>query len=139
MTTYMVMAPDGIRVGVTGLCRSRGTTVTDGMIGNPALVRAMVEEGVIEAISDLHGWAMDGLCRIPGVYPQLALDMIEQGIPSEAEIEEANRRGLDAQHVALEAVMNAPAEQLVKVRGIGQVKAEKLQAAARAVLLRAAS
>ena len=136
MTTYMVRSAAGIRVGATGLCVGQGYPVSDSMIANPALVRTMVEEGVIDQISDVRALAIDALTQVPGIYPQLAEDLIGEGIPSEAEIEEAEGRGIDPRMVALKAIMNADVSQLVKVRGIGEVKAERLQMNARAAALR---
>ena len=136
MTTYMVRAADGIKVGATGLRVSQGYPVGDSMIGNPELVRTMVDEGVIEQISNVRALAIDALTQVPGIYAQLAEDLIDEGIPSEAEIEEAEKRGIDPRMVALRAIMNADVSQLIKVRGVGEVKAERLQTDARAAALR---
>jgi len=132
----MVRAADGIKVGATGLRVSQGYPVGDSMIGNPALVRTMVDEGVIEQISNVRALAIDALTQVPRIYAQLAEDLIDEGIPSEAEIEEAEKRGIDPRMVALRAIMNADISQLVKVRGVGEVKAERLQTDARAAALR---
>lgn len=139
MTTYMVRAPDGIHVGATGLHVGQGNPVSDGQIGNPALVRMMAEEGVLEPISNVRAFAIEALCRVPGIYPQLAMDLVDEGIPSEADLEAAEKRGLDLHMTALKAIMDADVSQLVKVRGIGEVKAGKLQADARTLALRIAS
>ena len=136
MTTYMVRAPDGIVVGTTGMRVAPGYPVADAQIGNPALVRKMADEGVLEPISDVRAFAISALCQVPGIYPQLAMDMIDEGLPSEADLEAAEKRGVDPRMAALQAIMNADVSQLVKVRGIGQVKAQRLQDAARAAALR---
>ena len=137
MATYMVKAPDGIKVGATGLYISAGYPVGDSQIGNMALVRAMVEEGVLEPISDLRGMAISILSQLPGIYPELANDLIDAGIPSEAEIEAASQRGgTGPQIAALQAIINADISELIQVRGIGETKAERLQEQARTVALR---
>ena len=136
MTTYMVRARDGIRVGATGLHVTQGYPVTDGQIGNRQIVAAMLAEGALEEINDLRAHAMEGLIQVPGIYPQLAINLLDEGIPTMEDIEAAERQGRNSRLVALEAVINADLSQLVKVAGIGQTKVQRLQEDARAIALR---